>query len=1100
MKRSASLFLVTAFVCLFVFGAAVAQDSIVDTVPQAGLIAYVRPTEDTVTQLFSHGDLWLVEASGGTPVNITQGAFGVNTFAWAPDGTRIAFYSVIENEGGYYVYDLASGQISFLLADDGGDGVMAWSPDSATLAVTLGGWTQVVLLPLAGGSPGVLLDTVALGFEAEEIAELAWSPDGTQLAVRGYDRGTDNSVLYVADLDAAEIRQLNAPDPFLFEETFTHLDWMADSQRIFATANILDRATFPPSNRINPLLVDAAAGTREPIVQPEFGTDYILAPDKTQYAIASTHSIFVAAIGANEAVFVSQNHPFEAMQSIFGSHRVSFSPDSSQIVYSSYDPDGRTRLYIVGTTAGQAPVAIAEIEAPVQFDVISALDWQPAVPPQSAAPMIVFGPPDAAPGFEPPAEAPVIQSPVIPFVPNEVAAPTILTIAYGEVVTGTLEPGERLTFEFEGEIDDEVNITLTSDDFSPYLELGRHNGTIYASNANLDGGTTTGLQRELADFGGIIVVSAWGSQGSGDFELRLTLIGGPSVPTEQTIGYGETAAATLLPGDAFRFLFEGQVGEEVTIIASSSDFSPRLVLFSPDGNVIGLDESRGPEKQITQVLPVSGTYTFAVAETAVMPSGGDFQVRLTLNTGSTPESAALPTAAPTAAPTTVPPTDAPTPTVSSFTGPARFNPNGIIAMYELPDVRSRELPALYSTNFPILGVSLDGGFYQILNFGYYGWVRAIEGTVEGDFTSVPVLNDQGTPVPDPSSVAAATFNPNPTLVHASDGRIEQWASRAEASSEYSGSRWSADQATGAPNTNDCGDFDTAWASQTSTGIDTLTVYFDAAVIAETVNIYQTYNPGAIVSVALIPQDGGQPIDVRGSADPGTDCPGIFSLDVSLTDTGPVVGVSIHLDQTITGSWNEIDAVQLIGRSNIEGASAPVAVPTSTPTPVPGGVLYVGGQATVFTADEGLKLRDATSTSSNVLENMPPGVVVTLLEGPASANGYVWWRVLSPSGREGWSVESADGIETLIPVDVSGAIEGSPAVCAAITSPGDTNLRRGPGTNFEIGEVIPGDFPVSIVAQVLNQSGFTWYQLENTLWVRDDVVVLQEGCTDIPVVR
>lgn len=176
--------------------------------------------------------------------------------------------------------------------------------------------------------------------------------------------------------------------------------------------------------------------------------------------------------------------------------------------------------------------------------------------------------------------------------------------------------------------------------------------------------------------------------------------------------------------------------------------------------------------------------------------------------------------------------------------------------------------------------------------------------------------------------------------------------------------------------------------------------------------------------------------------------------------------------------------------------APVIVPTAPPM----GVLYVGGQATVFTADEGLKLRDATNTNSNILENMPSGIVVTLLEGPVSANGYVWWRVLSPSGREGWSVESADGIETLIPVDVTGAATGGTAVCSAITTPGDTNLRRGPGTSFEIAGVVGGGLEYTVIGQAINQSGFTWYQFENNLWARQDVVELQGDCTSIPMVR
>jgi hypothetical protein len=50
-----------------------------------------------------------------------------------------------------------------------------------------------------------------------------------------------------------------------------------------------------------------------------------------------------------------------------------------------------------------------------------------------------------------------------------------------------------------------------------------------------------------------------------------------------------------------------------------------------------------------------------------------------------------------------------------------------------------------------------------------------------------------------------------------------------------------------------------------------------------------------------------------SADePGnTDCPGVFVLEVEAIDF-PIDTVTIYLDQTIGGGWNEIDAVELVG--------------------------------------------------------------------------------------------------------------------------------------------------------------------------------------------
>jgi hypothetical protein len=146
-----------------------------------------------------------------------------------------------------------------------------------------------------------------------------------------------------------------------------------------------------------------------------------------------------------------------------------------------------------------------------------------------------------------------------------------------------------------------------------------------------------------------------------------------------------------------------------------------------------------------------------------------------------------------------------------------------------------------------------------------------------------------------------------------DGLAHQWASSASATSEYSSTAYNAMQATGAPDTAGCGDLVTAWASSgVQNPNEALTVYFDTAVWATQVNIYQTYTPGSIKGIALLPAVGGDPIPVANSADPGTDCPGVFSIDLSDDLNSTINGVVIYLDQRKLGTWNEIDAVELVG--------------------------------------------------------------------------------------------------------------------------------------------------------------------------------------------
>lgn len=150
-------------------------------------------------------------------------------------------------------------------------------------------------------------------------------------------------------------------------------------------------------------------------------------------------------------------------------------------------------------------------------------------------------------------------------------------------------------------------------------------------------------------------------------------------------------------------------------------------------------------------------------------------------------------------------------------------------------------------------------------------------------------------------------------VLADDGYLHQWASSADGTSEYGSTEWSFTQATGAPNTAECGDYRTAWASASSTGVDSLTLTFAEPVIPTQINIYQTYNPGSIIAVEVANSSTEDAFSLSDSADPpgNTTCPGVFSLDVLGADT-PIDTVTIYLDQTIGGNWNEIDAVELVG--------------------------------------------------------------------------------------------------------------------------------------------------------------------------------------------
>jgi len=145
------------------------------------------------------------------------------------------------------------------------------------------------------------------------------------------------------------------------------------------------------------------------------------------------------------------------------------------------------------------------------------------------------------------------------------------------------------------------------------------------------------------------------------------------------------------------------------------------------------------------------------------------------------------------------------------------------------------------------------------------------------------------------------------------GLLRQWAVAATASSEYSNPDWSAQQANGAPDTMECGDIQTAWASESADGVDWLEVTFETAVVPTEIDVRETHSPGFISRIEVKDEMGLYHTVWEGTPGAVEQCPRVLSIPVSGVNVR-VSAVRISLDQSDGGNWNEIDAVELIGQS------------------------------------------------------------------------------------------------------------------------------------------------------------------------------------------
>lgn len=88
----------------------------------------------------------------------------------------------------------------------------------------------------------------------------------------------------------------------------------------------------------------------------------------------------------------------------------------------------------------------------------------------------------------------------------------------------------------------------------------------------------------------------------------------------------------------------------------------------------------------------------------------------------------------------------------------------------------------------------------------------------------------------------------------------------------------------------------------------------------------------------------------------------------------------------------------------KGQSYPPPLPGSgSNNPPPSSTIAVGDAVTVIgTGGDGLNIRASAGTGAQILATVPQGTALTVVGGPASANGFTWWNVQTAGGVSGWA--------------------------------------------------------------------------------------------------
>ena len=147
--------------------------------------------EDTL----ANSNIFVMEADGGNPINLTNHDALDQTPDWSPEGNRIAFSSSRDGNWEIYVMNPDGTNPINLTNHPARDGRPDWSPDGQQIAFTSDrdNNLEIYLMNADGTNP------ISLTQHPAEDDRASWSPDGTRIAFESYR--DENWEIYVMNAD-----------------------------------------------------------------------------------------------------------------------------------------------------------------------------------------------------------------------------------------------------------------------------------------------------------------------------------------------------------------------------------------------------------------------------------------------------------------------------------------------------------------------------------------------------------------------------------------------------------------------------------------------------------------------------------------------------------------------------------------------------------------------------------------------------------------------------------------------------------------------------------------------------------------------------------
>ena len=193
-------------VCLATLGLAVAGWGQAD-----GKIVFISDRE-------GYGDVWIMNADGSDPVNLTQGRHGhCVRLAWSPDGTKIAYLAFSDDPDSAWV-DYSVGAVWVMDADGGNPQQLAhltdtrfqelsWAEDGSSIYYYVQSRYELFVVALDGSGSSLMDWREGAGIVRRFQDNRGLSPDGTKLADVVLQDSEGDAYLFLAIFAPGEVPQ-----------------------------------------------------------------------------------------------------------------------------------------------------------------------------------------------------------------------------------------------------------------------------------------------------------------------------------------------------------------------------------------------------------------------------------------------------------------------------------------------------------------------------------------------------------------------------------------------------------------------------------------------------------------------------------------------------------------------------------------------------------------------------------------------------------------------------------------------------------------------------------------------------------------------------